>query len=129
MKMYPQNFWRNQKNIVLFGLTRRPGTISHQVRDLLVEKGYAVFPVNPHAEVIENIKCYSRLEQISEKPDAAVIITNPRVSGEIVRECAARGIRRLWFQYDTLDAPVEALCQENGMNYIYDCVLKYPDCL
>ena len=129
MKITPQSFWRNTKKIVLFGLSRNPSSVSHSVFHLLQSKGYQVFPVNPNVTEIGKIKCFQNLAQIPGQPEAAVIITNPSISAGIVRECAARNIRLLWFQLHTIDEAVRRLCAENEIEYINDCLLVQPDVL
>jgi len=117
-------FWM-KKHLALFGLSRDPKKISRQVYNLLVAKGYQVYPINPNADKIDSITCYRSLDQVDKKLDGAVIITNPRISLDVVKQCHQRQILDLWFQLDTMDHHVKAYLEENRMNYIYSCALLH----
>ena len=59
-------------------------------------QGYEVFPVNPNAKEIEGDPCYANVSSIPEGVDGVVIATQPKVTDQIVRECAEAGISRVW---------------------------------
>jgi predicted CoA-binding protein len=114
-----------KKNLALFGLSRKEKSVSRDVYKLLNDKGYHIYPVNPNAEKIDSISCHKSLDDIKTTLDGAIIITNPKISHTIVRQCQEKGITDLWFQYDTMDDALRSYCQENGINYIYSCVLLH----
>jgi predicted CoA-binding protein len=114
-----------KKHLAPFGLSRDPKKNSRQVYDLLVRKGYKIYPINPNTEQIDSIKCYKSLDDINQKLDGAVIITSPKISLEVVRQCHQKGIQYLWFHLDTMDDEVKAYLGKNGMNYIYSCALLH----
>ena len=122
MKEKINSFWM-KKNLALFGLSRNEKSISRQIYRVLIDKGYRIHPINPNADEIDDITCYQKLEQVNHKLEGAIIITNPKVSINIVKQCYQNGINDLWFQLDTMDDEVKAYCDKNGMNYINSCVL------
>lgn len=117
-------FWM-KKNLALFGLSRNPKSISRQVYDLLVSKGYKIYPINPNSEQIDHIACYKSLDAVNEKLEGAIVITNPKISLEIIKQCHQKNITDFWFQLDTMDEHVKAHLHENGLNYIYSCALLH----
>jgi predicted CoA-binding protein len=117
-------FWL-KKHLALFGLSRDQKKISHQVYDLLVRKGYKIYPINPNVEKIGSIKCYKSLEEIKQKLEGAVIITNPKISLEVAKQCRQKGINDLWFHLETMDDDVKDYLKKNGMNYINSCALLH----
>jgi predicted CoA-binding protein len=117
-------FWM-KKHLALFGLSRNPKSISRQVYDLLVGKGYKIYPVNPNSEQIDTISCYKSLDAVDEKLEGAIIITNPKISLEVIEQCHQKNIHDLWFQLETMDDEVKAYLKEHGMNYIYSCALLH----
>ena len=112
-----KKFWM-KRDLALFGLSRDPKKVSRQVYDLLVRKGYNIYPINPNAESIDSIVSYKSLDEIEQTLDGAVIITNPKISLEVVKKCHQKNINDLWFQLDTMDEKVKAFLKEKGMNYI-----------
>jgi predicted CoA-binding protein len=117
-------FWM-KKNLVLFGLSRDPKQISREVYDLLVKKGYKIFPINPKVDQIDSITCYKSLDEVKPDLEGAIVITNPKISLEVAKQCHQRGINDLWFQLETMDDDVKAFLINNGMNYIYSCALLH----
>ena len=118
------NFWK-KKNLALFGLSRNKKSISRQIYDLLNRKQYNIYPINPRTDQINSIRCYKNLDEIKQKLDGAIIITNPSISAEVVRQCQQKGINDLWFQYDTMDEKLKEYCRQNGINYINSCALLH----
>jgi len=127
MKEKIRNFWMNKKHLALFGFSRNNKSISRQVYDLLVKKKYNIYPINPNTEKIDSIVCYKSLDDIKQKLDGAIIITNPKISAGVVKKCRERELNDLWFQLDTMDEKVKAYCDNNDINYIKSCVLLHHE--
>ena len=80
------------RRIAVAGVSRTPAAHGgNVVYRRLRERGYEVFAVNPHAEVVEGDACYHDLGSIPGGVDAVVIATNPRDTGSVVDDCAAAG--------------------------------------
>jgi predicted CoA-binding protein len=85
------------KRIAVAGVSRTPaGHGSNVVYAGLRKAGYQVFAVNPNADQVEGDSCYPDLKSIPGGVDAVVVGTAPAVSADVVRECAAEGIQRVW---------------------------------
>lgn len=52
--------------------------------------------MNPHIATYDNETCYPDLRSIPEKPDAVFILTNPKVTEQILQQCVDLGIKRVW---------------------------------
>jgi predicted CoA-binding protein len=59
--------------------------------------GYEVFPVNPNASEAEGATCYPDVGSIPGAVDGVVIATPSNISIQVVRQCAERGVRQVWF--------------------------------
>jgi predicted CoA-binding protein len=75
----------------------RSGAPANSVYRRLRDCGYEVFPVNPNASEVEGVRCYPDLRSVPGPVDGVVIATHPDVAIEVVRECAALGVKRVWF--------------------------------
>jgi predicted CoA-binding protein len=62
----------------------------------LKKTGHEVVPVNPHLQNFEGDRCYPDLRSIPGTVDGVVIITRPEVTEQIVHDCDASGVRRVW---------------------------------
>ena len=87
-----------QKRIAIAGVSRHKGR--HPAGNLIYARlkktGHAVFPVNPHMQTFEGDSCYPNVRSIPGGVDGVVIITRPQITEQIVRDCVAAGIRRVW---------------------------------
>lgn len=61
----------------------------------LKEKGYRVFPINPHARSIDGKRCYPNLSALPERPDGVVTVVPPETTEEEVKQAQAAGIQRV----------------------------------
>ncbi len=85
------------KRFAVAGVSRQPGQAANSVYRKLTGCGYEVFAVNPHASQIDGAACYPNLASISGPLDGVVIATHPRDARDVVRQCADKGVERVWF--------------------------------
>ncbi len=85
-----------QRRIAVAGVSRTSSQAANLIYRKLRGSGYEVFPVNPKATEVEGDTCYPNLASIPDGVDAVVIATTPAIADGIVRECADRGISRVW---------------------------------
>lgn len=52
-----------------------------------------IYPVNPNAEEIDGLKCYPDISAIGEQVDFAIILVPREPALDVVRKCAARGVK------------------------------------
>jgi hypothetical protein len=87
-----------QKRIAVAGVSRDHSR--HPAANLIYRRlkttGHEVFPVNPHMQTFENDRCYPDLRSIPGGVDGVVIVTRPEVAEQIVQDCSAAGVRRVW---------------------------------
>ena len=85
------------KRIAVAGVARKPGEHGgNVVYRRLRDRGYEVFAVNPNADEVEGDPCYRNVGAIPGGVDGVVIATAPAVTEDVMAECAAAGIRRVW---------------------------------
>jgi predicted CoA-binding protein len=85
-----------QRRIAVVGVSRQGRDISMHLVSELQRRGYEIFLVNPKANEIAGQRCYVRVQDIQPPPDGALVLTNPSLTGSVVRDCADAGIRRVW---------------------------------
>jgi predicted CoA-binding protein len=84
------------KNIAVVGVSDRRDTGCNAAYERFRDAGYNVWPVNPRLEEYDGKRCYPDLKSIPEKPGAVFILANPSVTDQIVEECIALGVERVW---------------------------------
>ena len=118
------------RRIAVAGVSRDTGQPANAVFRKLRTCGYAVFPVNPNAAETEGVRCYPDLGSVPEAIDGVVIVTHPNASPEVVRQCAERGIRNVWFHRSfgagSVSEPALRECEARGIEAIVGgCPLMY----
>ncbi|MGE0085000.1 MAG: acetate--CoA ligase family protein [Desulfococcaceae bacterium] len=88
------NFFFHPKGIALIGATANPKKGGYAILKNLVT-GYkgGIYPVNPRYPEIEGVKCYPSVAQVPDPVDLAIVFVPGKLVPQIIRDCAARGIR------------------------------------
>ncbi|UCF28642.1 MAG: CoA-binding protein [Chloroflexota bacterium] len=119
-----------QEKIAVVGVSDKRETGCNLAYRKFKENGYTVSAVNPRLTSFEDDPCYPDLGSIPEKPDAVFILTNPKVSEEIVQQCVDLGIERVWMHclmgtkpglaanMTSVSPEAVRLCRENGITVI-----------
>jgi predicted CoA-binding protein len=119
-----------QKKIAVVGVSDNRETGCNLAYRKFKENGYEVSAVNPRLTSFEGDPCYADLKSIPEKPEAVFILTNPRVTEEIVQQCVDLGIQRVWMHclmgtkpglaasMTSVSPEAVRMCRENGIAVI-----------
>ena len=112
-----------QKRIAVAGVSRNKNETANGIFRTLRDKGYETFAVNPHAETVEDVTCYPNMQAIPGGVDGAILVTAPEVSAQIVQDCMAAGVPRVWMHNNTfmpssVSDEATAVCQKNGIQVI-----------
>lgn len=84
------------RRIAVVGLSRRENDFSRVLLRELARRGYDVVPVHPAMQGAEGRRCHPRVQDVRPPPDAALVLTPPHVTEQVVRDCAEAGVRRVW---------------------------------
>jgi len=119
-----------QKRIAVVGVSDKRETGCNLSYRKFKAAGYTVSAVNPRISTFDGDPCYPDLKSIPEKPEAVFILTNPKVSEEIVRQCVELGIKHVWMHcmlgtrpglaagMTSVSPEAVRLCRENGIAVI-----------
>ena len=118
------------KRIAVAGVSREGTTAANPIFRKLRDSGYDAIPINPNAQTVEGTTCYPSVASVPGPLDGVIVATHPRVSAQIVRDAADRGVTQVWFHRSFGDGSVspEAIdeCQRRGITPIVGgCPLMY----
>ncbi|QJA05277.1 CoA-binding protein [Thermosulfurimonas marina] len=87
-------FFRPQV-VAVVGASRQPGKVGYDVVKNLLDYRFPgkIYPVNPKASEILGLPCYSRVTEIPEKVDLAIIAVPAPLVPSVLKDCASQGIR------------------------------------
>jgi predicted CoA-binding protein len=119
-----------QKKIAVIGVSDKRETGCNMAYRRFKENGYEVSAVNPRLTSFEGDPCYPDLGSIPEKPEAVFILTNPKITEEIVQQCVDLGISRVWMHclmgikpgmaagLTSVSQEAVKMCHDNGITVI-----------
>ena len=111
-------------SIAVVGATDDPAKFGGRIYRNLKGKGYRVLAVNPGRETVDGDPCYPSLAALPAKPTLVDVVVPPRVTLEVLRQCLALGLTRVWLQPGSEDAAALAFAAENGlMVRAGDCIM------
>jgi uncharacterized protein len=118
------------KRIAVAGVSRESATAANAIYRKLREGGREVIPLNPGATELEGATCYPDVRAVPGQIDGLLFAAPPRVALEVVRQCAERGIKRIWFHRSFGEGSVSAdavrECEELGIRAIVGgCPMMY----
>ncbi len=85
-----------QKRIAMVGVSREPKTFSMMLFEEFCRRGYDMVPVNPMTPQVLGHHCFAHVQEIHPPVDAALLMTSPAITEQVVRDCAQAGIWRVW---------------------------------
>jgi len=115
-----------QKKIAIVGVSRKKTKFGNAIYKELNQKGYQVFPINPHINVYEGDNCYPNLLSLPVKVDAVVINVPPVQTEKVVREAKQAEINKVWLQQGSQSDEAVKYCEENEIDCVSnECILMF----
>jgi predicted CoA-binding protein len=110
------------KRLAVVGVSRNPQDFTRSLYQELQRREYDVVPVNPGVDEVAGSRCYAHVADIQPPVDGALLCTKPAVTGQVVRECQAAGIRRIWMYRaggtGAVSEEAVRFCEANGMSVV-----------
>lgn len=113
------------KTIAIVGLSDKPDRPSYEVGRYLLEKGFKIFPVNPHIDSFLGIKSYKTMNDIKEKIDVVDIFRKSESVEPIVDEAIKVGAKTIWMQEGVTNEKAATKARASGLIVIMNmCIMK-----
>ena len=115
--------WLKFKIWAVVGVTEDKHKAGFMIYKLLLNEGYRVFCVNPSLRQSLGQSCYGSVTELPQVPDVADIVVPARVAVDVVRQCAAAGIKNVWLQPGADGPSVVEEAKKLGLNVVRGCVM------
>ncbi|HET6900299.1 MAG TPA: CoA-binding protein [Vicinamibacteria bacterium] len=123
------------RRLALVGVSRDSRDFSRVVFAELTRRGYEVVPVNPiGGEGRGGMPFVRRVQDIDPPLEAALLMTPPAVTSEVVKDCVEARIHHVWMHQGlgrgAASPDAIALCRAHGITVVSGvCPLMFlPDC-
>lgn len=111
------------RRIAVAGVSRDPRQAANAILRKLRASGYEAVALNPHVDAVEGGPCYRELAAVPGRVDGVVVATHPDVSASIVRQCADRGVDRVWFHRSFGQGSVSDEAVRAGRELRVECIV------
>ena len=117
------NEFLSQKRIAIAGVSRDEKQTANAIYKTFRNKGYEVFAVNPNLDKVGDDPCYPNMQAIPGGVDGAMVVTSPAVTEQVVQDCVAAKVPRVWMHNNTfmpssVSDKATAVCRENNITVI-----------
>jgi len=123
------NEFLDKKNVfAVVGVSRDIEKYGNKVYADLKKRGYKVYPINPKVSKIFGDKCYSKLENLPERPDVVDLVVPSDITNEIVKECNKLNVNKIWMQPGSESKKSISYCKKNKIKVLHDvCIMIEGD--
>lgn len=111
-----------QKRIAVVGVRTSSEGTANGIYKKLKDSGYEVIAVNPKAESYQGAPCYPDVKSIPSGVDGVIIVTNPKITEQVMQDCIEAGVPRVWmhgsFAAVSVSEEATKAGRENGITVI-----------
>ncbi|MBC7131009.1 CoA-binding protein, partial [Candidatus Bathyarchaeota archaeon] len=85
------------RSVAVIGASRQRGAVGNRILTNILESGFKgpVYPINPKADEICGLKCYSSILDVEEPVDLAVIAVPAAIVPEVAKQAGDKGVKGL----------------------------------
>ncbi|HKJ27807.1 MAG TPA: CoA-binding protein [Anaerolineales bacterium] len=110
-----------QERIAVVGVRSTVEDAANSIYDKFKGAGYDVFAVNPKTDTYKGEPCYPSVKEIPGGVQAAMLVTRPELTEQLVVECKEAGVTHVWMHRSIGNSTSEKAiqyCRDNGINVI-----------
>ena len=91
----------------------------HLILHDLKQAGYVVFPVNKRGGLMDDMTVYRSVRDLPVAPGVVDLVVPPLQTLEVVRDCHAAGLNRVWMQPGAESEEALEFCREHSIKVVY----------
>ena len=116
--------------VAVVGASNNREKFGNKIFRCYLRNNVQAIPVHPAQPSVEGVPCVASVSELPDSVASVSIITPPRVTEQVVRQAARKGIRNIWMQPGAESADAVDYCRSQGINLIADgaCVLVHFGC-
>jgi uncharacterized protein len=118
-----------QQHIAVVGYSRNAKKFGAQVFDMLKTKGYQAYAVNPAGGITPaGEPVYSSLSEMPELVKAALIVTKPEITNQLIGQAAEKGLTHVWVQQMSENQETISILEDSQINFVVQrCIFMHAN--
>ena len=109
----------NQRVWAVVGASTDPSKYGNKIFLNLRDAGYTVYGVNARGGEIDGQELYRSLSDLPEMPAVVDTVVPPKITEQVVRQCAELGLTRVWMQPGSESDAAIRLCHQHGIRVVH----------
>ena len=109
------------KTVAVIGASNDRAKFGNKAVRAFVQRGYEVFPVNPHESKVEGLPAFKSITDLPVRPEMVTVYVQPHILLGILPEIATKGCDELWLNPGTDSEEVLAEAERLGLETIRAC--------
>lgn len=83
------------QSVAVIGASTSPAKLGYRILENIVKGGFGgeVYPINPKADAILDMKCHANVKDVPGDVDLAVVIIPARFVPQAIEDCGAKGVK------------------------------------
>ncbi len=107
--------------VVVVGASSDRSRFSNKAVRAFLQKGHAVYPVNPREQTIETLECHACILDVPVRPDIVSVYVRPERVLKLLPDIARRGCGELWLNPGTVSDEVLREADMFGLKAVEIC--------
>jgi predicted CoA-binding protein len=108
-------------SVAVIGASNDRGKYGNKAVRAYRQRGFTVYPVNPHETEVEGLPAYESIREVPERPNLISVYVRPQVLIKLLPDIASRGCDELWLNPGTESDEVLAEAERLKLNVIQAC--------
>lgn len=119
------------KHLAIVGVSRERMKWGNMLMRTLSKRGYHIYCINPHADMIEGIRCINSIQQLPTFVNNAIITLSTDTTKELLQTIQQSPLQRIWLPTNggSTDEVLKALMptlRAKNIDVVYDvCPMMY----
>ena len=109
------------KSIAIVGASANREKFGNKAVRAFLQRGWTVHPINPKETTIEGLAVVRSVADLPAGVDEASVYLPPTAVPGLLKELAAKGIRRVWLNPGTESDPALQVAEELGIEAMVAC--------
>jgi uncharacterized protein len=112
------------RTIAIIGASNERHKWGNRAVRTYIDRGWQVFPVNPHAKQVEGLTCYPSIADVpAERLERISLYVPPEIGVSLLDEIAAKPHAELWVNPGAESTALLARAEELGLEPILACTI------
>ncbi|NCB06532.1 MAG: CoA-binding protein [Bacteroidia bacterium] len=116
------------RKMAMAGVSRDPKKFGGAIFKELREKGFELYPINPHADEIQGVPCYHSVEELPAGVTRLVIVTPKKETLDVAGAAVKKGMEMVWIQQKSDTPESVKMIEDAGIPLIHKkCIMMFSE--